>query len=166
MSFRFNRVATTPDTPLSLARPSMTSTCFLPVKKRTSKRLRWKTIESRPSVSKRVLPLFYSLYSSRFLFLPLGLVNQHCTSIVGAGVVVHVPSFFEELRNLESKGMLLPILRDKKDLLRPPPPPSIFVCSLCSRFTWDPIFFFFLPDFCSSYFVATIGQLFSLPYLD
>ncbi|KAG0205458.1 phosphoribosylaminoimidazole carboxylase ade2 [Mortierella sp. NVP41] len=40
-----------------------------------------------------------------FHMLPSGLVNEHCTSIVGAGVVVHVPSFFEELTNLEKKGL-------------------------------------------------------------
>ena len=36
--------------------------------------------------------------------VPIGLVNENCTSVVGAGVVVHVPSFFEELANLEKKG--------------------------------------------------------------
>ncbi|KAF8937282.1 adenylsuccinate synthetase [Dissophora ornata] len=40
-----------------------------------------------------------------FHMLPSGLVNEHCTSVVGAGVVVHVPSFFEELSNLEKKGL-------------------------------------------------------------
>ncbi|KAF9021602.1 hypothetical protein BGZ52_001614 [Haplosporangium bisporale] len=40
-----------------------------------------------------------------FHMLPSGLVNENCTSIVGAGVVVHVPSFFEELSNLEKKGL-------------------------------------------------------------
>ncbi|KAF9185731.1 phosphoribosylaminoimidazole carboxylase ade2 [Haplosporangium sp. Z 767] len=40
-----------------------------------------------------------------FHMLPSGLVNDNCTSVVGAGVVVHVPSFFEELSNLEKKGL-------------------------------------------------------------
>ncbi|KAG0379101.1 hypothetical protein BGX24_001771 [Mortierella sp. AD032] len=40
-----------------------------------------------------------------FHMLPSGLVNENCTSVVGAGVVVHVPSFFEELTNLEKKGL-------------------------------------------------------------
>ncbi|KAK3809175.1 MAG: adenylsuccinate synthetase [Benniella sp.] len=40
-----------------------------------------------------------------FHMLPSGLVNQTCTSVVGAGVVVHVPSFFDELANLEKKGL-------------------------------------------------------------
>jgi len=40
-----------------------------------------------------------------FHMLPSGLVNENCTSVVGAGVVVHVPSFFEELSNLEKKGL-------------------------------------------------------------
>lgn len=40
-----------------------------------------------------------------FHMLPSGLVNPNCQNIVGAGVVVHVPSFFEELENLEKKGL-------------------------------------------------------------
>ncbi|KAF9432477.1 phosphoribosylaminoimidazole carboxylase ade2 [Entomortierella beljakovae] len=40
-----------------------------------------------------------------FHMLPSGLVNKNCTSVIGAGVVVHVPSFFEELSNLEKKGL-------------------------------------------------------------
>ncbi|GME80019.1 unnamed protein product [[Candida] boidinii] len=37
--------------------------------------------------------------------LPSGLVNQKCQNLVGSGVVVHLPSFFEELENLEKKGL-------------------------------------------------------------
>ncbi|ORZ09340.1 adenylsuccinate synthetase [Lobosporangium transversale] len=40
-----------------------------------------------------------------FHMLPSGLINKNCTNIVGAGVVVHIPSFFEELSNLEKKGL-------------------------------------------------------------
>lgn len=40
-----------------------------------------------------------------FHMLPSGLVNPKCLNILGSGVVVHVPSFFEELENLESKGL-------------------------------------------------------------
>ncbi|KAF9926787.1 hypothetical protein FBU30_003698 [Linnemannia zychae] len=40
-----------------------------------------------------------------FHMLPSGLVNENCTSVVGTGVVVHVPSFFQELANLEKKGL-------------------------------------------------------------
>ncbi|KAF9977746.1 phosphoribosylaminoimidazole carboxylase ade2 [Actinomortierella ambigua] len=40
-----------------------------------------------------------------FHMLPSGLVNQNCTSIIGNGVVVHVPSFFNELENLQKKGL-------------------------------------------------------------
>lgn len=40
-----------------------------------------------------------------FHMLPSGLVNPDCLNILGSGVVVHVPSFFEELENLESKGL-------------------------------------------------------------
>ncbi|KAG8748153.1 hypothetical protein FRC10_008886 [Ceratobasidium sp. 414] len=41
-----------------------------------------------------------------FHLLPSGLVSPKCVSIIGAGVVVHVPSFFAELDALEQKGML------------------------------------------------------------
>lgn len=40
-----------------------------------------------------------------FHMLPSGLVNQNCLNLIGSGVVVHVPSFFEELENLEAKGL-------------------------------------------------------------
>lgn len=34
----------------------------------------------------------------------IGLVNPQCVSLIGPGVVVHVPSFFAELDALEQKG--------------------------------------------------------------
>ncbi|RLV94586.1 Adenylosuccinate synthetase [Spathaspora sp. JA1] len=40
-----------------------------------------------------------------FHMLPSGLVNPNCKNVVGSGVVVHVPSFFQELENLEAKGL-------------------------------------------------------------
>lgn len=40
-----------------------------------------------------------------FHMLPSGLVNPKCQNLVGSGVVVHVPSLFEELENLEKKGL-------------------------------------------------------------
>lgn len=40
-----------------------------------------------------------------FHMLPSGLVNPKCQNLVGSGVVVHVPSFFEELEKLELKGL-------------------------------------------------------------
>ncbi|CAG8803575.1 19750_t:CDS:10 [Cetraspora pellucida] len=40
-----------------------------------------------------------------FHMLPSGLINPNCVSIIGSGVVVHIPSFFEELKTLEEKGL-------------------------------------------------------------
>ncbi|QRV89500.1 adenylosuccinate synthase [Ceratobasidium sp. AG-Ba] len=40
-----------------------------------------------------------------FHLLPSGLVSPKCVSIIGPGVVVHVPSFFAELGALEQKGL-------------------------------------------------------------
>jgi len=35
-----------------------------------------------------------------FHILPSGLLNPKCANIIGAGVVVHIPSFFAELETL------------------------------------------------------------------
>ncbi|THH28203.1 hypothetical protein EUX98_g5988 [Antrodiella citrinella] len=40
-----------------------------------------------------------------FHLLPSGLVNPKCTSVIGNGVVVHLPSFFTELEALEKQGL-------------------------------------------------------------
>ncbi|KAI9340675.1 Adenylosuccinate synthetase [Zopfochytrium polystomum] len=40
-----------------------------------------------------------------FHLLPSGLVNPKCVSVIGNGVVVHVPSFFKELGAIEAKGL-------------------------------------------------------------
>ncbi|KAJ1840739.1 Adenylosuccinate synthase, partial [Coemansia sp. RSA 2703] len=40
-----------------------------------------------------------------FHMLPSGLVNMDCISVVGSGVVVHLPSFFEELEDLQKQGL-------------------------------------------------------------
>ena len=40
-----------------------------------------------------------------FHILPSGLVNPACMNLIGSGVVVHVPSFFDELRQLQQKGL-------------------------------------------------------------
>ncbi|KAI8066685.1 adenylsuccinate synthetase [Gongronella butleri] len=40
-----------------------------------------------------------------FHMLPSGLINPDCVALIGAGVVVHLPSFFEEKEKLEAKGL-------------------------------------------------------------
>lgn len=40
-----------------------------------------------------------------FHLLPSGLVNPRCAGFIGSGVVVHVPSFFAELDNIQKKGL-------------------------------------------------------------
>ncbi|KAJ5091244.1 hypothetical protein NUU61_006114 [Penicillium alfredii] len=40
-----------------------------------------------------------------FHILPSGLISPKCINLIGAGTVVHVPSFFKELAALESKGL-------------------------------------------------------------
>ncbi|KAJ1930492.1 Adenylosuccinate synthase [Tieghemiomyces parasiticus] len=40
-----------------------------------------------------------------FHLLPSGLISPDCTSILGNGVVIHLPAFFDELANLESQGL-------------------------------------------------------------
>ncbi|KAI0024580.1 Adenylosuccinate synthetase [Xylariomycetidae sp. FL0641] len=43
--------------------------------------------------------------SYSFHLLPSGLVNPKCVNLIGTGVTFHVPSFFGELTELESKGL-------------------------------------------------------------
>jgi len=40
-----------------------------------------------------------------FHLLPSGLVNPSCTGLIGSGLVVHLPSFFNEIDALESQGL-------------------------------------------------------------
>jgi adenylosuccinate synthase len=40
-----------------------------------------------------------------FHILPSGLVSPTCVNLIGAGTVVHIPSFFKELAGLEEKGL-------------------------------------------------------------
>jgi adenylosuccinate synthase len=40
-----------------------------------------------------------------FHLLPSGLINPKCISVIGNGVVVHLPSFFQEIENTEKKGI-------------------------------------------------------------
>ncbi|KAL5594733.1 hypothetical protein BROUX41_001647 [Berkeleyomyces rouxiae] len=43
-----------------------------------------------------------------FHLLPSGLLNPTCMNLVGSGAVVHVPTFFRELADLEVKGLKNP----------------------------------------------------------
>jgi adenylosuccinate synthase len=43
--------------------------------------------------------------SYHFHLLPSGLMNPNTQNLLGSGVVVHVPSFFKELAELEEKGL-------------------------------------------------------------
>lgn len=40
-----------------------------------------------------------------FHMLPSGLINPNCNNLIGSGVVIHIPSFFKELEQLEAKGL-------------------------------------------------------------
>ncbi|KAI5812519.1 Adenylosuccinate synthetase [Pyronema omphalodes] len=40
-----------------------------------------------------------------FHILPSGLVNPKCLNLIGTGTVVHVPSFFAELKAIQDKGL-------------------------------------------------------------
>jgi adenylosuccinate synthase len=45
------------------------------------------------------------IYNIIFLLtLYVGLINPNCIALIGNGVVVHLPSFFEEKAKLEAKG--------------------------------------------------------------
>lgn len=40
-----------------------------------------------------------------FHLLPSGIINEKCLSVIGSGVVIHLPGLFAEIRNNEAKGM-------------------------------------------------------------
>jgi adenylosuccinate synthase len=40
-----------------------------------------------------------------FHLLPSGLLNPQCMNLIGTGTVVHVPTFFKEMAQLEGKGL-------------------------------------------------------------
>jgi adenylosuccinate synthase len=50
-------------------------------------------------------PLLPMEWNMNFQILPSGLVNTKCLNLIGSQVVVHFPSFFRELRDLEEKGL-------------------------------------------------------------
>jgi hypothetical protein len=39
-----------------------------------------------------------------FILINIGLINPDCIALIGNGVVVHLPSFFEEKAKIEAKG--------------------------------------------------------------
>ncbi|XP_055314841.1 adenylosuccinate synthetase [Sitodiplosis mosellana] len=41
-----------------------------------------------------------------FHLLPSGIINEKCVSVIGNGVVIHLPGLFEELAKNEGKGLL------------------------------------------------------------
>ena len=42
-----------------------------------------------------------------FHILPSGLISKRAISVIGNGVVVHIPSLFKEIENTEAKGLFL-----------------------------------------------------------
>ncbi|KAK9497497.1 hypothetical protein O3M35_004208 [Rhynocoris fuscipes] len=40
-----------------------------------------------------------------FHLVPSGIIHPHCTSLIGNGVVVHLPGLYEELKQIEEKGL-------------------------------------------------------------
>eukprot|EP00878_Enallax_costatus_P045012 GHUV01053843.1.p1 GENE.GHUV01053843.1~~GHUV01053843.1.p1 ORF type:complete len:201 (+),score=11.69 GHUV01053843.1:960-1562(+) len=52
--------------------------------------------------------------------LPSGVLNKNAMNVIGNGVVVHVPALFEEIKNMESKGIQIQgrlLLSDRAHLL-------------------------------------------------
>jgi adenylosuccinate synthase len=41
-----------------------------------------------------------------FHLLPSGIINEKCISVIGNGVVIHIPGLFEEIEKNEKKGLL------------------------------------------------------------
>ena len=106
-SARAARAATTPGTPSSFRWAPKTQ------------RRRSRSISFRAVRARSLLSFLLSLLSHSWVVLTttpdLGLINPKCTGLIGSGVVVHVPSFFAELDQLQSQGTFgfpsLPALR-------------------------------------------------------
>lgn len=41
-----------------------------------------------------------------FHLVPSGIINPNCKSVIGNGVVIHVPGLFDELKKIEAKGLV------------------------------------------------------------
>jgi len=41
-----------------------------------------------------------------FHLLPSGIINDNCLSVLGNGVVIHLPGLFQEIRGIEEKGLV------------------------------------------------------------
>jgi hypothetical protein len=68
--------------------------------------LRQDQIISERSSTSIFYPVVYFVAPNTTFFshVSLGLIQPTCTGLIGPGVVVHVPSFFAELEQLEAKG--------------------------------------------------------------
>lgn len=40
-----------------------------------------------------------------FHLLPSGIINEECLSVIGSGVVIHLPGLFSEIKHNEGKGL-------------------------------------------------------------
>lgn len=40
-----------------------------------------------------------------FHLLPSGIINENCQSVIGSGVVIHLPGLFDEIKYNEGKGL-------------------------------------------------------------
>lgn len=40
-----------------------------------------------------------------FHLLPSGIINENCLSVIGNGVVIHMPQMFDEIHKNEQKGL-------------------------------------------------------------
>ncbi|GKT78385.1 adenylosuccinate synthetase [Colletotrichum tofieldiae] len=66
-------------------------------------------VPSGQGILTRLLPAGHTVIvdgvSYDFHLLPSGLLHQKCISLIGSGAVVHVPTFFKEMADLEAKGL-------------------------------------------------------------
>lgn len=77
----------------------------MPVTPSLSEMIRARKLAMPSTFCPVVCELVALLYTAYLLSNIAGLINPECTAFIGSGVVVHVPSLFNELDTLERKGL-------------------------------------------------------------
>lgn len=80
-----------------------------------------------PSGIVTLFKLFFFWLCIYLIFLLLGLINPNCVALIGNGVVVHLPSFFEEKAKLEAKGKVERVGKNLKKRKKKKKPQKIFL---------------------------------------
>ena len=90
---------------LSVAVLPVVTVCLLPLPPLPSTHSPPSSNQSIRSITDAGHTIVHNSTTYDFHILPSGLISPSCINLIGAGTVVHVPSFFKELAALEEKGL-------------------------------------------------------------